>query len=234
MEKFEGIIISSNQYKDSDFIINVLSPKGEIKTITVRGGMKVDNENKEFQNPFVIAEFETYQGGVKQDKLRRGEIKYNLYEKLYENFEKLEIYGLLVEILKKFPPLEGETSYYKLLYLTIKNLITKDESYKYTLMFLMVYIKLLGYKPLFNIDEPESDDVFFDPNQLKFVENIEVEESSFLRLNSEDYIFLAEVFDLKYRELETYIDDEESKKYIKILSNYLSLVSETKINGFLS
>ena len=232
MQKFKGITISTSQYKDNDFIINILTQKGQIIPVTVRSGMKQESANKEFQYPFVIAEFETYSGGQKYEKLRCGNIEKMLITSLSQNFKNLEIYGLLTEILKKFPPLEGEKNFYTLLDLTINNLCEKDEKLKYTLLFLIVYIKLLGYNPMFNIEIPQFGSVYFNPDSTSFIEDVEINDEKYFELSAQEYTFLRSAFSKKYRELEQIELEDNARIYIKFLLKYLSAVSDTKIIGF--
>ena len=63
MIEIEGILISCNQYKDNDGILNVLTPNGYV-SILGRGIYKYNNLNCFFANSLLIGKFECYKGKV--------------------------------------------------------------------------------------------------------------------------------------------------------------------------
>lgn len=236
MESIKGIIVSCNKYKDNDLILEILTEKGEIFSVTNRGGEKLKSMTHEFNMPFIKGEFEIYKANTKYYKLKAGKIETSLYQEFSSNFEYLNIYSLLKELSSKYPLVEDSqlSQYYKLYDFTIKNLIKSDRKYFYALLFVIVEIWLTGYRPDFtNLNYDDNYKVGLDLKTGEFI-NFDYEVEEIQPLDNSKVLLLSKMFKSKYDVNEqVQLSEEESIKLIKVLILYLGVVSETKLFGLI-
>ena len=150
MIEIEGILISCNQYKDNDGILNVLTPNGYV-SILGRGIYKYNNLNCFFANSLLIGKFECYKGKAGGLKLRTVDVIKNLTldfyqynsKKIKENNDYLSLYNELYDFLT-----------------------TSTEESRFTdfLYFIYNLTIILGIKP--SIEESFN---YFDINNGKFI-----------------------------------------------------------------
>jgi len=221
MESIKGIIVSCNKYKDNDLILEILTEKGEIFSVTNRGGEKLKSLTHEFNMPFIKGEFEIYEANTKYYKLKAGKIEASLYQEFSSNFEYLNIYSQL-------------SQYYKLYDFTIKNLIKSDRKYFYALLFVIVEIWLTGYRPDFtNLNYDDNYKIGLDLKTGEFI-NFDYEVEEIQPLDNSKILLLSKMFKSKYDVNEqVQLSEEESIKLIKVLILYLGVVSETKLFGLI-
>lgn len=145
MEMFEGIIIAKNIYKDNSFILTILNQTGTIsaKLLNTKGNRFNDAKYQIFNTVKV----EMYKGPNKFYSIRDGAILRNIYCEKENDFLFLGCVEFIKELYLKNIETYQDITYYKLLDITLSNMLTSSCLIK-TLVFFMAYLlKISGIFP---------------------------------------------------------------------------------------
>lgn len=145
MEMFEGIIIAKNIYKDNSFILTILNQTGTIsaKLLNTKGNRFNDAKYQIFNTVKV----EMYKGPNKFYSIRDGAILRNIYCEKENDFLFLGCIEFIKELYLKNIETYQDITYYKLLDITLSNMLTSSCLIK-TLVFFMAYLlKISGIFP---------------------------------------------------------------------------------------
>lgn len=216
MIEIEGILISCNQYKDNDGILNVLTPNGYV-SILGRGIYKYNNPNCFFANSLLIGKFECYKGKVGGLKLRTVDVIKNLTLDFYQ-YNSIVVLDSLKEILFKIKENNDYLSLYNELY---DFLTTSTEESRFTdfLYFIYNLTIILGIKP--SIEESFN---YFDINNGKFIYKCNVNEAYSL---TEKEIEAINCLD---NGLTIKLSKEESKNLLVLFLTFISQYFDLNLN----
>lgn len=224
MEIVSGFVLSVNQYKDYDAIINVLT-----KDLVVSfEAVSLFKTNKKFINDlqvFSAGEFELYKGKTSNFKLKNCKINLSLYQETFKNKELLFPYEFIKEVIIKNPPIDDLEKFYILFDITSQFLI-KDytNSIVYLILFISFYLKLSGFSISNTIDQ---------------LTNLVINKNKKIFSNyNKDYKIISDIFEAlfnkRYKDSLKFIKNYDQKYLLivfKSVTEYFERLCEVKINS---
>ncbi len=145
MEMFEGIIIAKNKYRDNSFILTILNQAGTISAKLLNTKSNRFNDAK--YQIFNTVKVEMYKGPNKFYSIKDGVILRNIYYEKEDDFLFLGCIEFIKELYLKNIETYQDITYFKLLDITLSNMLTNGSLIK-TLTFFMAYLlKISGIFP---------------------------------------------------------------------------------------
>lgn len=146
METIKGIIISINEYKENQFILNILSEEALYSASTTSNKRKTNSSLQKF----AFGEFILYKGPTKYFKIKDFNSDF-LMSNVYSDFNRLIEIDFFNEILSKIDYENiNIAKLYNLVLLTIKSIDNFSNNDRYiTLYFFFHILKMLGLDPTY-------------------------------------------------------------------------------------
>ena len=164
--KNSGLVINTKKIKENDLYIKILSKNDEIISGIVFGGNSLKKRSIYQQGNFI--DFNLIQKGKNNIKSFNGDIIYpfiaNIYNDKYKTFSILSIISILNKILYEGIKVSG---LYSSLNILINIIYDNKHWLKDYCMWLMYYLKILGYE----IDYKDHKNKYFNLNTLNFQKN---------------------------------------------------------------
>ena len=164
--KNSGLVINTKKIKENDLYIKILSKNDEIISGIVFGGNSLKKRSIYQQGNFI--DFNLIQKGKNNIKSFNGDIIYpfiaNIYNDKYKTFSILSIISILNKSLYEGIKVSG---LYSSLNILINIIYDNKHWLKDYCMWLMYYLKILGYE----IDYKDHKNKYFNLNTLNFQKN---------------------------------------------------------------
>lgn len=144
IDKFEGIILSTTDYKEADSLITVLLKDIGLVSLVVRGAKKMSSKLAISTMPFCLSEFIfDYVEGKTIFNLRSSTLIKNYYDDM--NLEKLSAYQLIADIAKRCYNVEEYDGYlYEEVINAYKHIYANDNLFIIIAYFMVSMSRILG------------------------------------------------------------------------------------------
>lgn len=149
MEMFEGIIIAKNKYRDNSFILTILNQTGTVSAKLLNTKSNRFNDAK--YQIFNTVKVEMYKGPNKFYSIKDGAVLRNIYYEKEDDFLFLGGVEFIKELYLKNIETYQDVTYFKLLDITLSNMLANNYLIKTLTFFIAYLLKISGIFPTVDI-----------------------------------------------------------------------------------